>query len=501
MSDKARWAGRGQQLRNSGPGKKNFAPCSAPSQRKDSALDFLLAYTVPGRWGLKQKFCVLLMAAPMMAWAQIPSLQAQALHHPAIRSPEFAAINTHSLCCTNSTSQIRSSSPSSDDSDEDNARKELDSCHVYEVKSLPGSHELASDFIETMASDPDPRAEDANVVWGLTADLNSKVPSWRRALYISKSLDGGGTWTPVARVDSRYFDAKIAEGLRNGLGVSPGGTDFVITTQRGAFQVFPRSNTSAALVKSIMGPRVPHLRPKVIIPKKEGDPVRAGVVAITADGKHMIVGYGYFDLNPQLFAYHKNRRGLWVEDGPLPHLPTDLDIFSMQFDDPTKPHPGSLYVGTGDQAYRLDFRTMQWTRIDGVGPDSAIHGISTVGGLHLAACWGVYNPVSADVVERVTDATFLLHRTKDEAGPNIRAYGIEVDPRRPDREVLTTITGVYISSDSGKNWKRLNDLPEGEFHSAHFNSDGTVIVSGFAGTFLTNPFSNTCSPHLKTRDK
>jgi hypothetical protein len=408
------------------------------------------------------------MAASVMAWGQIPPPPAQAPNHPAVPSP---------------------------------ARKYLDGCRIYQVKTLPGSHRFASDFIETMAVDPNPRAGDANVVWALTADLNSKVPSRRRALYLSKSTNGGAAWTPVARLDSRYFNAKIGEGLRNGLVVSPGGTDFVVTTQKGAFQVFPRSDPSAPLVKPIMGPRVPHRRPKIKIPKKPGDPVRAGVVVITADGKRMIVGYGYFDLNPQLLAYHRDHRGSWVEDGSLPHLPTDLDIFSMQFDRPEKPHPASLYVGTGDQAYRLNLRTLQWTHIGGVGPDSAIHSMSTVGGLHLAACWGVYNPVSADVVKRVTDATFLLHPKKDQAGPNIRAYGIEVDPLRPNREILTAITGVYISKDNGKTWKRLNDLPEGEFHSTHFNSDGTIIVSGYPGTFLANPFSNACSPRLQTRNQ
>jgi photosystem II stability/assembly factor-like uncharacterized protein len=99
----------------------------------------------------------------------------------------------------------------------------------------------------------------------------------------------------------------------------------------------------------------------------------------------------------------------------------------------------------------------------------------------------------------VTHARFLLHRAKDEVGPNIRAYGIEVDPARHNRQVLTAITGAYVTKDGGKSWRRLNDLPEGEFHSAHFNPDGTVIVSGFPGTFVANPFSNTCSPHLKVR--
>jgi hypothetical protein len=501
MSDNARWEGPGQQLRDSGRGKKDFAPRSAPSQRKPvqrryGTLDSLSRVTVSGCWELKQKFRslkfrLLLIAAPTVAWGQIPPPQ----------PPALAAINAHLSCCTSSPPQISSSSSFSDESDGEDARKDLNSCHSHEVKSLPGSHHFASDFIETMASDPDPRAKDSNVVWGLTADLSSTVPYQDRAMYISKSTNGGATWTQVARVESKYFRAQIAEGLRNGLSVSPGGTDFVITTQSGAFQVFPQSRTSAAVVKSIVGPRVPHLRPRVSIPKSEGEPIRAGALKMTADGRHMIVGYGYFDLNPQIFTYHKDNHGSWIEDGPLPQLPTEMDIFSMQFDNSKRLRPGSLYVGTGDQAYRLNFRTMKWTRIDGVGPDSAIHGMSTVGGLHLAACWGIYNPISADAVQRVTNASFLLHRAKDQAGPNLRAYSIEVDPSKPNREVVTSITGVYTSKDSGKNWKRLNDLPEEEFRSAHFNSDGTVIISGIAGTFLANPFSNACSPHLKTRDK
>jgi hypothetical protein len=275
----------------------------------------------------------------------------------------------------------------------------------------------------------------------------------------------------------------------------------VITTQEGALQVIPQSDISSPVVKSIAGPRIPHPRPLLSIPKNEGDPVRAGVVLMTADGKHLIVGYGYFDLNPQLFTYHKDDHSSWIEDGRLRHLPTDLDIFSMQFDNSRKSHPDALYVGTGDQVYRLNLRTKNWTQVAGVGADSAIHGMTTVGGLHLAACWGVYEPVNADAVARVTQARFLLHRTKDEVGPNIRAYGIEVDPARHNRQVLTAITGVYVTSDSGRSWKRLNDLPEEEFHSAHFNPDGSILVSGFAGTFLANPFSKACSPHLKARDK
>lgn len=380
------------------------------------------------------------------------------------------------------------------------AKKGADSCYVRRVKSLPGSHDFAADFIEVIASDPSPTGRNRNVVWGLTADLSDEIPAEERALYISKSANGGEMWTQVARVDSRYFDAGIDEGLRNGLSVAPGGAEFVITTQKGAFQIFPQTQSSDEVVRYIAGPRVPHDMPWRSNTKKEGDPVRAAAAKMTADGNRLIVGYGYFDMNPQLFSYRKGRDGSWMREGTLAELPTELDILSMQWDKPWKARPDSLYVGTGDQAYRLDLHTMKWTLVKGVEPDSAIHAINTVGGLHLAACWGVYEPVSANVVARVTNAEFIYHRDEDETGPNIRAYGIEVDPARPSRQVATALTGVYTSGDGGQNWKRLNDLPEGEYRTAHFNPDGTIIVSGMPGTFLANPFSSGCGPHLRTRD-
>jgi hypothetical protein len=398
------------------------------------------------------------------------------------------------ISLNHSTAANSSSSPTPRD---DDAADDMESCRVHRVTSLPGSHQFASSFIETLASDP--ATNDPDVIWALTADLSNAVPLHDRAMYISKSTNGGATWTQIVRIDSRYFDAKIGEGLRNGLSVSPGGSSFVITTQQGAFQVIPQPGTVEPLVKTISGPQVPYSPPRIPIPKRGGDPVRANVVEMTSDGKHLILGYGYFDLDPQIFTYHQDNDGSWIEDGPLPPIPTRMDLLSMQFDDARPSNPRFLYVGTGDQVYLLNLRTMKWSLVDGVGPDSAIHGMSVVGGLHLAACWGIYNPSGPGMVRRVTNAHFLLHRTSDEAGSNLRAYSIEVDPARPDREVVTSLTGVYVSQDRGEIWQRINDLPEEEFRTAHFNSDGTILVSGIAGTFLVNPFSDACSPHLLRR--
>ena len=68
----------------------------------------------------------------------------------------------------------------------------------------------------------------------------------------------------------------------------------------------------------------------VTIPKKPGDPVTANVVKITPDGKRLIVGYGYFDLNPQLLTYRRGVDGTWVRDRSLPAIPTQMDLLSME---------------------------------------------------------------------------------------------------------------------------------------------------------------------------
>ncbi len=436
-----------------------------------------MALTRARRAALGRKCLLLWMAVSMALWGQ--ALRSQTL------PPDRTAV-AHA---------------SSNASGPGGAKDDLDNCRVHRVTGLPGSRLFASDFIEAIAGDPAPGANDPDVIWGLTADLSSQVPVQDRAMYISKSLDGGATWTQVARVDARYFDAKIGEGLRNGFSVSPGGKDFVITTQLGAFQVVPQPGLSEPLVKGIPGPRVPASPPRMPIPKNPGDPVRANVVQITADGEHLLVGYGYFDLDPQLFRYRKDKDGSWIEDGTLPPPPTEMDLLSMQFDDPNRPDPGFLFLGTGDQAYLLNLQSRRWSRIDGVGPDSAIHGMTVVGGLHLAACWGIYLPTGPGTVRRVIDASFLLHRSTDESGSNLRAYSVEVDPANQNREVVTSLTGVYTSQDNGDSWSRVNGLPEEEFRTAHFDSDGTILVSGIAGTFLVDPFSDGCAPRLELRGR
>jgi|SRR6478752_1991959 len=80
----------------------------------------------PGRMSL-----FFLMAVSMTACGQTPSARAFA------PNPNTVA--------TSSSSKVRG---------DDAARNELDNCRVHRVTGLPGSHQFASDFIETVATDP-----------------------------------------------------------------------------------------------------------------------------------------------------------------------------------------------------------------------------------------------------------------------------------------------------------------------------------------------------------
>jgi hypothetical protein len=370
-------------------------------------------------------------------------------------------------------------------------------CAVEKITSLPGSHGYAGDFIETTAMEPG--SDDQDTFWALTADLSETVPPDKRAMYISKTTDGGETWDPAARIGPNYFEAQIGEGLRNGFIVAPGGKSFVLTTQKGAFEVIPTGTALSAIIRPIDGPRVPEGPSKVPLTKKPGEPVRANVAAMTSDGSTLYLGFGYFDYTPLLYSYRRGEGGIWLQEKQITGLPSELDLLSIQFDDAKPVNPRFMYVGTGDQAYLLNLRTMRWSRVDGVGADSAIHDMTVVGGLHIAACWGVYNPVGPGMVAKVTSPSFLYHVYSDEAGPNVRAYSVDVDPARLNRAIVTSITGVYMSDDKGVTWRRINALPEGEYRTAHFDADGTVLVSGMPGTFLINPFSEVCMPRLKRR--
>jgi len=83
---------------------------------------------------------------------------------------------------------------------------EPESCRVRRVTAFPGSHLFATDFIETIATDPESDADDTRAMWGLTADLSEGVPPQQQAMYISKSIAGVAEFAPFGKITEEHFD-------------------------------------------------------------------------------------------------------------------------------------------------------------------------------------------------------------------------------------------------------------------------------------------------------
>ena len=106
---------------------------------------------------LRRTFRLTLLAAPLIAWGQVPAA---------------------------------------------NARQDADDCYVREVKGLPGSHAYAADFLEVIAGRSERESGESR--WGVGADGGPKhgcSGGGAGAVHL-ESTNGGVTWTTVAQVNS-----------------------------------------------------------------------------------------------------------------------------------------------------------------------------------------------------------------------------------------------------------------------------------------------------------
>jgi hypothetical protein len=195
----------------------------------------------------------------------------------------------------------------------------------------------------------------------------------------------------------------------------------------------------------------------------------------------------------------------------------------------------SIYVGTAyDGVFHYDEKKNQWKRVEGIPDNSAIHEMlfDKDGKLHAMACQGVFDspkPVVdvASFVKRVMSPNFIFNGVKKTG--YLRAYSMDINPLNDKQRVLTADSGVFISDDSGKHWRLFTGrnnaderhflpacvsitqrtsanpvslIPMGpcmgtstknEFRTSHFTQDGSLLLSGIAGSFLANPFAQGCS--------
>jgi hypothetical protein len=198
----------------------------------------------------------------------------------------------------------------------------------------------------------------------------------------------------------------------------------------------------------------------------------------------MAVSYGYFNQDPKVVTYHRSGSSWEADSINDSNGPSKDMVLSLAYD-----KDGSLYCGTAQEAYHYPANSRDPTKLDGVLNDSAVQGMAvTDEGVYLASCRGLYHPTKAANTVRI--------------GSEGRMYDIAVNAKT-GRMVKVGAKGVYTSSDNGKTWMQNHDVPSqvktaggtypAEYRSIHMNDDGTVVVSGNAGTFIINPFAKACS--------
>jgi len=160
-----------------------------------------------------------------------------------------------------------------------------------------------------------------------------------------------------------------------------------------------------------MVPRVPATDPMGDHPKDKSirsPRVRSDNTQWKSDGASVMV---YFDMEHKSFTYHKGRAAHGSKMDPCLRFPTEMESFDAIGQDEIPVQVPTMW--TRDQDFHVHpqpkkmMRLMGWVMIR--APPALGSGNQHGGGwLHLAACWGVYNPLSGCV--RSDHAPFLLPR-------------------------------------------------------------------------------------------
>jgi hypothetical protein len=364
-------------------------------------------------------------------------------------------------------------------------------------------------FIENMTADP----SSPNTFYG----INTETPSSGLDRLI-KSVDGGRTWQVVTPLPDLH-DSNIS----NRIAVTGDGKGIVIAGTTGLFV----SNDQGA-----------HF-------SKLDDAVMKNLSDVKISGNVMIVGYGLFNGGNSGVKIFDRKDGAWVARSS-DHQPEPLNQYEAKqaaagvcgagyqaqsyvdghcnFSavagqtvrsigiDPK--NPDVLYAGTGSGVRRWDPQN-GWSDIShGVLSDSNVPNIQTdnkTGRLLMSTCNGIYQAQVDQPSEPVDPSQIAFQRLESHdflvegEGPlrkshygSLRTYEVLANPSNPDQIVAVADTGVYLSNDDGDKWSRVQSgalddsagVAKGkvsEFRSVLWLGDGSVEVSGSAGTFLFKP--------------
>jgi len=307
--------------------------------------------------------------------------------------------------------------------------------------------------------------KDPNLVWVGTGE-----PHMARSSYagtgVFKSTDGGDTWKHMGLTDTQHIGRVLIDPKdSNVVYVAALGHQYTYNKERGVFKTTDGGETWE---------KVLYINEKVGVVEVAMDPSdnkTLYAIAWERDRK----AWNNVDAGPGSALYKTTDAGkTWrkITKG----LPTGDDVGRMGIS-VSLTNPNVLYIIAsfkGGKVYRSDDKGESWRKTHegnvptGIGYDFCLIRVCPddenqvfVPGFNL-----IYSPDAGKTfISRSKQIIPMLSYRPRRATPHCDNHDMFIDPDNPDRVMLGTDGGLYISYDRAQTWLHINTLPLAEFYA------------------------------------
>ncbi|MBW8017768.1 MAG: hypothetical protein FVQ82_16465, partial [Planctomycetes bacterium] len=322
--------------------------------------------------------------------------------------------------------------------------------------------------------------KDPNLVWVGTGETQMARSSFA-GTGVFKSTDAGDTWQNMGLNDTHHISRVIIDPKNNDVVyVAALGHQYTYNEERGVFKTTDGGKTWK---------KVLYISEKVGVVEVVMDPSNNKTlyaVAWERDRKawdNVVAGPGS--------ALYKSTNAGRTWKRITKGLPTGEKVGRMGIAIAPS-NPKVLYIlcdhrGVGGEVYRSDDRGESWRKT---------HEGRVKTGVHFALCLIRVMPDNEDEIfivafnilhsadagktqTSITERTVpMLSYKADRPTPHCDNHDMFIDPDDPDRIILGTDGGLYISHDRGKIWLHVNTLPLAEFYAISVDASEPYKIWG-----------------------
>ena len=322
--------------------------------------------------------------------------------------------------------------------------------------------------------------KDPNLVWVGTGE-----PVMARSSYagtgVFKSTDAGDTWQNMGLTDTHHISRVIIDPENNDVVyVSALGHQYTYNEERGVFKTTDGGKTWKKIL---------YISEKIGVVELAMDPSdnkTLYAVAWERDRK----AWNNVVAGPGSGIYKSTDAGeTWklLTNG----LPTGEKVGRMGIAIAPS-NPKVLYIicdhrGVGGEIYRSDDRGESWRKThEGIVKTGVHYGLCLIrvmpdneDEIFIVAFNLLHSTDAGKTQTSITEGTVpMLSYKADRLTPHCDNHDMFIDPDDPDRIILGTDGGLYISHDRGKIWLHVNTLPLAEFYAISVDASEPYRIWG-----------------------